>query len=148
MRNSKNIRTREAGTPCPKCFNTGTEVVPGKGARSCQHSKKQKRTAVTAVVVDLKAHRDEQVTKNLDGETRQQRIDHILSNWSPAGYRSFNALLQRALTGPLFTPERARALLPTILEVVDEMEASELEELEWEFFNGPINVDPLTQKSA
>ena len=50
----------------------------------------------------------------------------LLSRWSsggPAsGYSLFNAIVSKAVHGPIATPERAAILLPVLLEVLDEME--------------------------
>src|SRR6266540_4924099 len=66
------------------------------------------------------------------GERRQKNeafADRILDRWcdkGPAsGHKLFRALLQKAVEGPIATPERARAILPTLLEVLDEMEEIE-----------------------
>jgi hypothetical protein len=66
------------------------------------------------------------------GERRQRNeafADRILDRWcdsGPAsGHKLFRALLQKAVEGPIATPERARAILPTLLEVLDEMEEIE-----------------------
>src|SRR6266498_1746342 len=64
---------------------------------------------------------------------RRERNDafavRILDRWcdsGPAsGHKLFRALLQKAVEGPIATPERARAILPTLLEVLDEMEEIE-----------------------
>ena len=64
-------------------------------------------------------------------EERQKRnanfTELILSRWSdtgPAGGQTlFNAILSKAIRGPIDTPERAKALLPVLLEVLDDMEA-------------------------
>ncbi len=76
-------------------------------------------------VVDLCAHRTRR-----NAEARRKRNDafavRLLSRWSdkgPAsGHSLFRAILQKAVDGPIATPERARALLPILLEVLDEME--------------------------
>lgn len=55
----------------------------------------------------------------------------ILAKWqnsdgSPGnGYYLFHALLERAVKGPLYTPERAKILLPVLLAVNDEMDMAE-----------------------
>jgi hypothetical protein len=66
------------------------------------------------------------------GERRKRNepfADRILDRWcdkGPAsGHTLFRALLQKAVEGPIATPERARAILPTLLEVLDEMEEIE-----------------------
>ncbi len=55
--------------------------------------------------------------------------ERILDRWSekgPAsGYRLFRARLQKAVEGRIATPERARVILPTLLEVLDEMDEIE-----------------------
>ena len=55
----------------------------------------------------------------------------VLSGWficGPAsGYSLFWALLQKAVNGPIATPERARAILPTLLEVLDDMGEAEFQ---------------------
>lgn len=64
-------------------------------------------------------------------EERQKRnenfVELIMDRWSdagPAGGQTlFNAILSKAIRGPIDTPERAKILLPVLLEVLDEMEA-------------------------
>ena len=68
-------------------------------------------------------NREERRKKN------QAFAERILDRWcdkGPAsGHRLFRAILQKAVEGPIATPERARAILPTLLEVLDEMEEIE-----------------------
>lgn len=50
----------------------------------------------------------------------------VVSRWNEIGPASgrilFDAILSKAVAGPIATPERAEALLPVLLEVLDEME--------------------------
>lgn len=61
----------------------------------------------------------------------------ILRWWTNAdgspgdGYKYFCALLERAVTGPICTPEYAKVLLPVLLEVNDDMDCWEWDEREW-----------------
>jgi hypothetical protein len=56
----------------------------------------------------------------------EQFAELMLSRWSdggPAGgYTLFNAILHKAVNGPIATPGRAEILLPVLLEVLDEMD--------------------------
>jgi len=84
---------------------------------------------MSAKVIDIT-----QVRKQRTAEERRKRNEQfaaiILSRWSnggPAsGYALFNAILEKAATpnGPIATPARAAIVLPVLLEVLDEMEAS------------------------
>lgn len=53
----------------------------------------------------------------------------ILSRWDdadPSGGRAlFNAILRKAINGPIVTRERAALLLPILLEVLDEIDLQE-----------------------
>ena len=72
-------------------------------------------------------------SSELTAEQRRRKnasfAERILDRWcesGPAsGHRLFRAILQKAVEGPIATPERARAILPTLLEVLDEMEEIE-----------------------
>jgi hypothetical protein len=84
-----------------------------------------------ANVIDLWAYRNAKAK----GETNRSELNEVLTQrivehwWDDStSYDLFNTLLKRALKGPLFTPERARALLPTLLDVVDEMDEADREE--------------------
>ncbi len=51
---------------------------------------------------------------------RESEAERIVNEWDDGGYIQFVKLLERASQGAIATPERARALLPTLLEVIDE----------------------------
>ena len=64
--------------------------------------------------------------RRFEGQPKQRRLaetERIVSAWHRGGFRLFCELLDRAARGAICTPERARAVLPTILEVVDEEES-------------------------
>lgn len=58
-------------------------------------------------------------------QRNEQFTARILERWSEEGPGSgsalFMALLHTAANGPIATPERAKAILPTLLDVIDEM---------------------------
>lgn len=66
-------------------------------------------------------------------EERRKRnaefTQQILARWShgdaASGQPLFNAILAKAITGPIATRERAEILLPVLLEVLDEMEGGD-----------------------
>jgi hypothetical protein len=82
---------------------------------------------MSAKVIDMAPTRAKRTA-----EERRKRNEKfaelLLSRWSdggPAGgYTLFNAILHKAVNGPIATPARAGILLPVLLEVLDEMEAS------------------------
>ena len=79
-------------------------------------------------VVDLPAYRAAKAEVVTDRtEMNEMLTERIVERWwdDRSSYDLFNALLNRALKGPLCTPERARALLPTLLDVVDEMDEAD-----------------------
>src|SRR6266540_2826175 len=96
---------------CAKCNGTGTEVVPGKGARACVCRLSGPLTR-RKKVVDLQDYRAKSVSDR--NESNRLLADSIIGRWREGnggpggGYGLFNAILQRALKGPLFTPERAK----------------------------------------
>ncbi|HEY2964417.1 MAG TPA: hypothetical protein VGJ37_18505 [Pyrinomonadaceae bacterium] len=79
-------------------------------------------------VIDIQRGR---VKRN--AEERRQRNEKfaelILSRWddtdASGGRALFNAILRKAINGPIVTRERAAVLLPILLEVLDEMDLQE-----------------------
>ena len=62
-------------------------------------------------------------------ERNEKFAELILSRWddtdASGGRALFNAILQKAINGPIVTRERAAVLLPIMLEVLDEMDLQE-----------------------
>jgi hypothetical protein len=81
-------------------------------------------------VIDLQEYH---VRFSLEERNRRNKLftERLLSRWSAggstSGYALFLALLHKAMNGPVATPERARAILPTVLDVLDEMNEAELQ---------------------
>ncbi len=81
-----------------------------------------------STVIDMREYR-----KQRTEEQRRLRNDKfaevVLSRWEdkgPAGGQTlFKAILEKAVTGPMVTRERAAILLPVLLQVLDEIEAQE-----------------------
>lgn len=73
------------------------------------------------------------------GETIEQKTERIASamgNWSNreaamAAHDEYWAILYKALEGCIAIPERARALLPTLLETLAEMDEIEREDADY-----------------
>lgn len=74
---------------------------------------------------------EDNIQETASAEQRRKRNEDfttmVFARWFDAGPASgrmlFKAVLSEAVRGPIDTPERARVLLPTLLEVLDEMEA-------------------------
>ena len=79
----------------------------------------------TAQVISLKEARFKR-TAEQRRLRNQQFAEALMSRWfdtDPASGRTlFVAIAQKAVNGPIATPERAAILLPIFLEVLDEMD--------------------------
>ena len=76
---------------------------------------------------------DEHVAERLrqfERQSKQRRLaetERIISNWHMGGYSIFCELLERAVAGGIAVQHHARAILPTLLEVVEELHSYERE---------------------
>jgi len=58
---------------------------------------------------------------------RIKETERIVTEWAEGGYEQFCQLLERASQGRIAERERARAILPTLLEVIHEEDMAQLE---------------------
>jgi hypothetical protein len=72
---AKNSRSLKPSTPCKKCFGTGTEIVPGKGARAC--GCKRRRNAKEVNLNSYRAAKRAGELLNYENQRVQQEVDGV-----------------------------------------------------------------------